>query len=500
MGIKEENLSKIAVKNSAYVFTTIFVSKIGSLIFTILIARLLLPELFGIYGIVLSIVMIAMTISNLGIDQTATRYVSHAFGKNNIGKARSYFRYLLKIKSLLVLLIIIILLIFSKFLAYNIFNKPAIFFPIIFSSLYILMESLRSLFGILFLSTKDVKPLPFLEAVLQISKVLIAVLLIYILSNELRVAGIFIAFAISSFLFLILSIIILIKKEKKIFYGKNVKIEKIRIKKYLTYMGIAGLSLVFFGSIDTLMLGIFVDAVYIGYYRAALGLILTISALLSFSGVLLPIFTQISGDRLERGFKKTFRYILIFTIPASVGIVLIAKYFIFAVYGSEYLPATRLMYALSFLIITGPLIALYSIVFEAKEKVKTLAKSIYIALSINFLLNLIFILWLLKISQEHVILGVSFATLISRGVLLGILVRTTKKKFKLKIDNQDIFKPLFATFIMAIFLISFNIVINVNLFFGFLEIILGAAVYFAVMWSINGIKLEDIKLLKLIIK
>ena len=265
-------------------------------------------------------------------------------------------------------------------------------------------------------------------------------------------------------------------------------------------MGIASLSLVFFGSIDTLMLGIFVDAAYIGYYRAALGLILTISALLSFSGVLLPIFTQIDKDRFERGFRKTFRYILIFTIPASVGVALIAKYFIFAIYGSEYLPSTGPLYILAFLIITGPIIALYSTVFEAKDKVKTLANAIYISLIINLSLNLVFILWLIKISQEHVILGVSFATLISRGILLGILATATKSKFKLNVDKLDILKPLFATLIMAIFIVVFNIFIEMSLIFGVIEIILAALVYFIVMWMIKGIKLEDITLLKSIIK
>ena len=44
MGIKEENLSKIAVKNSFFSFSFAIISKIGGAIFTILIARLFLPE------------------------------------------------------------------------------------------------------------------------------------------------------------------------------------------------------------------------------------------------------------------------------------------------------------------------------------------------------------------------------------------------------------------------------------------------------------------------
>ena len=496
MEIKEENLSEIAAKNSIYTFITILISKFGGLIFTILIARLLLPELFGIYGLVLSIVVIAITISNLGIDETAIRYVSHAFGRNNVGKARSYFRYLLKIKGLLVLSIIIILLILSKFFAYNIFNKPLIFFPLILSSLYILAESLRSLFGTLFLSTKNLKPLPFLEAVLQTSKILIAILLISILSNELKVSGIFIAFAGSAFLFLVLSILILVKRDKRIFYGKIIKIEKKRIRKYLVFMGMASLSLVFFGSIDTLMLGKFVGAEYIGYYRASLGLIVTIVSLLSFSGILLPIFTQIHKKRFERGFQKTFRYIVMLTVPALFGLLFLANYLVFTIYGKEYMPAISSLYILSFLVLIGPLIAFYSTLFSAKEKVKTLAKSIFIALVINIILNYILIKQFLEINQGYAIAGVAIATVVSRVILLGILIIRAKSILKLKIRRDSLTKPILASIVMVAFLALYNYFLDINLILGIIEVAMGILIYFVSLWLIKGIGKEDFNIFK----
>ena len=85
--IENQNLSKIAIKNSSYSLAGTLIYKFGGLIFTILIARLLLPELFGIYALVLSIVTILLTFTNLGINETSLRYISDALGKKDNKKA-----------------------------------------------------------------------------------------------------------------------------------------------------------------------------------------------------------------------------------------------------------------------------------------------------------------------------------------------------------------------------------------------------------------------------
>ena len=56
--IKNENLSSLAVKNSAFGIIAAIISKVGGALFIILIARLLLPKLFGIYSLVISIIII----------------------------------------------------------------------------------------------------------------------------------------------------------------------------------------------------------------------------------------------------------------------------------------------------------------------------------------------------------------------------------------------------------------------------------------------------------
>ena len=42
-----------AIKNSSWQIATTLTAKIGSLLFTIIIARLMLPEIYGLYGLAL---------------------------------------------------------------------------------------------------------------------------------------------------------------------------------------------------------------------------------------------------------------------------------------------------------------------------------------------------------------------------------------------------------------------------------------------------------------
>jgi len=47
-------------------------------------------------------------------------------------------------------------------------------------------------------------------------------------------------------------------------------------------------------------------------------------------------------------------------------------------------------------------------------------------------------------------------------------------------------------------LVTFNHFINLNIWTGILMIILAAAIYFAIMWLIRGIKKEDFKMIKML--
>jgi len=497
--ISSQNLSKVAVKGSAYNLISLMILKFGGLLFTIILARLLLPELFGIYSLVLSIATLAVTFTDLGMENTFLRYLSESVGKNNKKKSRGFAGYFFKKRLILVILVVLILVIISRYLSYNIYNQPLLFYPLIFSCLFIIAESFRTFLTIFFTAKKEMKSIVFFDASSQIMKILFSVFAILMLSDKIKISGIFLAFFVSSFFTLLLEFFILKKKDKEILFGERVLSNKSQVNSYWKYMVLATVSLSVFNLIDILMMGGFVSSEYLAYYRAALSLVTAIASLFSLSSIFLPIFTQIDNKRFERGFQKTFRYLLLLSLPATIGLIFISKHLIKAVYGDAYLLGASSLYFLSILIITTPLIGLYSTVLQSKEKSKIIGNSILFSLILNIILNFIAIKLFID-NPLQVIAGVSISTALSRIILLGILMFYASKNMKLNYPRLSLRNSIFATLIMSIFLLLFNKLVNMNLLFGIIEIIVAILIYLGILILIREITKEDKNLIKGVLK
>ena len=63
---KESNIDSI-ITNAFFQTSTGFIIKFGGLLFSVLLARFLLPELFGIYSLALTIIITLVTFTDFGI-------------------------------------------------------------------------------------------------------------------------------------------------------------------------------------------------------------------------------------------------------------------------------------------------------------------------------------------------------------------------------------------------------------------------------------------------
>ena len=487
---EKESLSERTAKNSIFNFVGNLVSKFGGLVFTIILARLLLPEAFGIYNLVLSIVMVFLTFTNLGVGGTIVRYMSESIGNNNRKKARSYFRYLIKFRAMLLALVALAIALSSKLMATHIFQKPQMVLPLVFSSIYILSRPLFGTSKSLFQSLNNFRNVAYMQIIFYTSRILIVLGAIYLVTSSFLVSAVFLAMALTSIICGVFGYFFL-KGNRDLIFGEVEKIDTKRILSYLGYVSLIAVSLKFFGNIDTLMLGRFVDPQFIGYYNAALNLVAGAAGLFGFGAVLLPAFTRINKERFKRGFQKTLRYVLMLSIPSLVGAVIIGRYFIFAIYGSSYLPATTPFYCLAALILISPLISFYTSLLKSKERPKAVFKAVLFSLILNVFLNYFLIRYFLSFSQELAILGAALATVISRGIYLLVMTKKTNNLLNLKANKGPFLRATLASLVMAIFLILFTSLLDMNLFLGILEIVFGAGIYFSFLWLIGGLKKED---------
>ena len=423
----------IAMKNSAYQFSTIFVEKVGAFIFTIILARFLMPELFGLYSLALSTILIFMAFSDMGISQAMVRFVSRELGKSKNKKAKAYFLHFKKLKAITLSATIFILLISAKFISENYYHKP-LFLALIAGTIYILFTGTVAFLQSLLQASNNFKGIFYKEILLQIIRIIIVPLLIvFSLKNLftqesilfLIILGLSLAYFVSAvFLFFVSksSLKYLREKTKKL----KQKEEK-KINKFVLIISVIVLSGMFFGYIDMVMLGRFVPSEFLGYYKIALALVGALGSLLSFSTVFLPLFSQMKKKQLENAFKDSIRITVIFSIVGAIAVFLFSTSIINFLYGAEYSLAINILRLFSLLIISMPLISLFASYFIAKGEPRIIAKVLIFSTILNIILNYFAIKIFIFQGPLEAVLGVTAATIFSRYFYLGWLILSKKR-------------------------------------------------------------------------
>jgi O-antigen/teichoic acid export membrane protein len=496
----KESLTNQVLKNSFWNFLMVLLSKIGGLVFMILLARFLLPERFGVYNLTMSIAIILLTFADIGINQTLIRYFSEAFGKKNKKFAMSVYKYLFKLKFFLTLAFALFLIVFSYSLSMHVFKKPLLFLPLIFSGVYLFIYSFESFYESFFYVVKKVRYLTLKQILFETARIVGSLFVFILIASQYQVIGVIgvmilaMSFALIFLLYHLNRTIPFLFKTSE----KNLeKEDKKRINKFLIYLIIGSTLIAIFGYVDIIMIGLFLTSEFVGFYSASLALACGLAAVYSIANVLLPVFTQLKKEKINEAFNKVFKYTALITIPSIFGIFVLGNYIIRLIYGYEYLPATLPLYFLALLMLEIPVTNAIKSLFTAKEKPKYFVNILIIATIMNIILNYILITSFLKISANWAIAGAALATLTSRYFYFFGLSFYAKKELNVSLKIMHLIKPVFSAIIMASVLFWINSKISdMTLIIGALEIALGVLIYFSVMFLIKGVKKQDFFLIK----
>lgn len=480
-------LARKVLKNTAFNSSSIIISGIGGLIFTVVLARLLHPELFGVYHLALSVALVMMTFTDLGVNRTMTRYVSYALGKDDTTLARSFFRYLLKIKFLFALLSSLALIILAKPLAIYVFHKPELILPLEIVGAFIFFYSFLDFLDATFVALQKFQYTAARSATYEVFR--IAIIPLFILLGY-SVCGALVGLSLAVIAAVAVLLFFLAKRYSYLFKGETVKIDRRRVLRFLGYLTfstlIAGL---FFLHIDVIMLGILMSTEDVGFYKAAFNIVIAFIGLVSATTVLFPVFTQLEGEELRNAFGKVFRYLSMFAFPCAFGLAFIANPVIKVMYGAEYLPAVLPFYALCLIILIVPM-DFFGVLFDSKEKPEYPAKIIVVASGLNIVLNYFFIL-------KFGMIGAAIATVTARYFAAFTLAYLSKRILNIFPRVDSIYKPLFSSFVMLAFL--YFMPSPSTILDGIAGIIIAAVIYMLAMFLIKGIDKEDIRYLSAIV-
>ncbi len=422
-----------AVKNSLYQFSTNIIAKVGSLIFTIILARMLLPELFGLYSLALSTILIFVTFSNLGIWRTLIRFVSRQVGKGNPEKAKSYFIYLTKLKIFLIFIVIVALAISAKFISENYFQKP-LFLAFIAGLLYILFIGLNGLFTRSFQAISKFGTVVAGESIFQVARIILVPLFVFFSLKSALSDGVILFYVILALaLSYLISLLFLLLNSKKLYFLKEKTTplrerEKKGIKKFILALSVTIIFGAFLSHIDTIMLGRFVAVEFIGYYSAALNIMMASVALITFSTALLPVFSGLKRKKLDDFYRKSVEIILTISVLVAIFYFFLAPYIIKIVFGQEYLASIKILRIFSVLLILLPMIGLLTTYLTSIGKPQLIVKWLVLATIINVVLNYVLISWLISYGQVFAIYGAVAATILSNAFfLVGLLISKRRK-------------------------------------------------------------------------
>ncbi len=424
-----------AIKNSGYQLAQNLILKIGALAFTIIIARMLMPELMGLYSLALATVIMFASFGDLGISAAITTFTSKMFAEDDYVSAKSYIMKLFKWKLSIVGIVSLVLLSSAYFMANVYYNKP-IFYALIVGVIYFPTVALLGFLEQIFKTANDFKNPLIKEIIFQIARFAIIPITIFFLLKWQLSDGVIVAVIVFLLTFCYaLSIIVLValsKNKFKFFASKKRNLTKSEIKDLkvfifpLAFLAFSGVA---FGYVDTLMLGHYVPSSFIAYYGAAFALVGSATSIISFSlSALMPIFSRIKGKSLERLFLKSRNFIAMMSLSAGIFTYFSAWWVVKIAYGSAYLDAVPILKYFSILVAILPVSALYGSYLISQKKTKTMASLVISATIVNITFNVVGINYgLAHYGDMGGVLGAVFATIFSRILYLGGLMFFRKR-------------------------------------------------------------------------
>jgi len=475
-------LARKVLKNSFFSSSSALIRGIGGFLFSVVIARILTPEQFGIYALAISVCFFIMQI-DFGTGYTTIRYIAYAVGRRDEGLTRGYFRFFLKIRLVIGFLFALSLIISAESLAIHVFKKPEMFIPLEILAIFLFFFFLTHFIDCCFQAFQDFRYSAIKSIIYESLKFAFVIPLSLLFFN-----GVFIGLTLASALTFIIIFSLFRKNYSYLFKDAAKKIERRGVLRFMSIVSIGNFSSVVFTYVDMIMLGIFLSAKYIGYYKAATNIVFGIAGLTGIAGVLFPVFTQLEGESLEDAFKKVFRYASILSFPFAVCIAYFSPQIVSVIYGADYLPASLPLLILSPIIIFNAT-NFFGVLFGGKEKPEYNTAVSITSMVMNVLLNYILIL-------SFGMVGAAIATTMSRFFNIVASGVISWKKLRIYPEVGSIYKPAISSF--AIFLFLYFLPHPKTIIFGIFEFFLAIILYFILMFLIRGIEIDDFRYVKLI--
>ncbi|GEM_PF-1687826 len=316
----------------------------------IIIARLLQPELFGIYAISFSLAGLLVLAVSFGIQDTGATIVGRAFAKENHQGTREAFMFLGRMVSIIAILSVIAVLI-APSLADKIYHNSSIGW---YAGILVLASFISNTFlnfsSLAYLVLGKIRQMTLLTFTDQTLRNFLSVFLIV---GGLGITGAMSGHLLGAIAMLAVSLIIWrrIYKSNAIFpsileFFKNKS--NLQASGHLRFSAWVALDkniATLFNLLPVLMVALYVSTTEVSYFKISLsyvnlviGLMGPISTLLN---VELPRMHEENPDVLRKNFLRVSLYSLVFSVVLTFGALVISPFALRILYGENFIPGIK---------------------------------------------------------------------------------------------------------------------------------------------------------------
>ncbi len=337
-----------------------YINKIGELgllfLLSVIAARLLGPESYGLYSIVAAFIGIYALLLSFGFNFNLNKYVPQLVAQGERGKLNHLVRHILSIRFLASTLICLLLYIFSEKLSILI-GRPETAYYLKVVAIVVFFQSIGELLQYLFIGLINIKPLTIINISTRILQVGFAYL---ILRMGYGIAGLLYVMLGTS----VLATLLYLLTARKFLLSENKKFDLKPIYRYGLIMWASVILTFILGKqVDILLLNHFlVTTAQIGFYNIAYDLSINLGVVLTvgFSGVIISTFSEIAAKAGAKGMGNAWSMILksalLLVVPATALAAYYASPLITTIYSDAYTPVVAAFQLYILLMLAGRMI------------------------------------------------------------------------------------------------------------------------------------------------
>jgi len=474
---KSNHAQERILKNTSYLTLAFILQKVLSFLYFIYIAREIGPVDLGLYDPIKSLIPIFLILIDFSLSVVLVREIAR-----KPEKTEEYLSNVLGVKTIFAFVII---------LGMGFFTNISNYEPLIKSILYldaviVALDTFTLTFFAVFRGLQNMK----YEALGIIGTQILTIIFFFIcLMHGWGLPALFVAVVTGSiFNFFFSSIMLKRKLHIKIRLAWNVDIIKKFLKIALPF-AITAILVKFYTYTDRFMLLGLEGQDHVGWYVSAHKLTYALEFIPSaFAVSIFPAMSAFylnSHTKLKQTFEKAMHYLMLISMPISIGAIIMADKLILTMYGEAYetsiTPLRILMVGLVVIFLNFPVGAFLN---ACNRQIKNTI-NMAIAVGINIILNIYFIA-----VKGYTFNGAAVAAMVSGFVLFFLGLRWVRKI--IKIDKKILLISLLKTFAAGAVMAALLLLLKDQLSI-FIIIPLAALFYLGVLYSLKGISKSDIR-------